>query len=169
MIWYKSQRHNNFSYILRKWLLQILLLIGILLLIDYLLVRPKLVNSSYWYIFIPFFSLLNFIQLCQQDRVNEIIIDTDFKEVSFKYYDINEGQVFKTYSFETLRLQISRTKTKLPFLEPIEINFLVGRWEVMSLSKSKDGFSSRDLNSLVTELNALTSPVMKMNSQSNKL
>jgi hypothetical protein len=117
----------------------------------------------------PFFSLLNFIQLCQQDRVKEIIIYTDLKEFSFKYYDINEGQVFKTYSFETLRLQISRTKTKLPFLEPIEINFLVGRWEVMSLSKSKDGFSSRDLNSLVTELNALTSPVMKMNSQSNKL
>jgi hypothetical protein len=158
MIWYRSKRHNNFSYIIKKWLLQTLLLIGILLVIDYFLIRPNLVNSSYWFLFLPFYSLLSFIQLCQQDRVNEIFIDTDFKEVSFKYYDINEGQVFKTYSFETLRLQISNTKRTLRFLKPIEINFLVGRWEVMSLSKSKDGFSTQDLDNLASALNVLTTP-----------
>ena len=138
--------------------MQTLLLIGILLVIDYFLIRPNLVNSSYWFLFLPFYSLLSFIQLCQQDRVNEIIIYTDFKEVSFKYYDINEGQVYKTYSFETLRLQISKTKRTFRFLRPIEINFLVGRWEVMSLSKSKDGFSTQDLDSLSSALNVLTTP-----------
>jgi hypothetical protein len=83
----------------------------------------------------------------------------DFKEVSFKYYDIYDGQVFKTYPFDALRLEIIKSKKSWLF-QTIEINFMIGKREVMSLSRSKDGFSVQDLNNLATTLDALTSLVM---------
>src|SRR5215212_1549364 len=146
MTWYKSQRHNNFRYIFRQWLITTLT-ISTPLLIDFLLPQLHLVNRSFWYMFIPAFSFFSFIGLCQEDRVNEIIVDTEFREITFKYYDINEGQVWKSYPFEEIRLQISTDKMSWLF-EPVTIYFLKGKREVMSISKSKDGFSIETLENL---------------------
>jgi hypothetical protein len=166
MNWFKSQRHNNFRYIVREWAITTLT-ISAPLLLDILMPELDLVNRSYWYYFIPAFSFFRFIGLCQLDRVNEIVIDTNLREVSFKYYDINEGEVWKSYPFETLRLKISPNKlnwlsNKMSWLfEPLTIYFLKGRQEVMSISKSKDGFSMETLESLKRTLEELTSTIKK--------
>jgi hypothetical protein len=159
MIWYRSKRQNDFSNLMKQWLLQVALLVCIPVIIKLLFPKHDLLNHSYWYLLLPFLSLTHFIQLCLPDRVNEIIIDMDFKEVSFKYYDIYDGQVFKTYPFDALRLEIIKSKKSWLF-QTIEINFMIGKREVMSLSRSKDGFSVQDLNNLATTLDALTSLVM---------
>jgi hypothetical protein len=159
MTWYRSQRHNNFRYIFRQWLITTLT-ISTPLFVDLLLPQLNLVNRSYWYMFIPAFSFLRFIGLCQEDRVNEIIIDTDFREITFKYYDIHERQVWKSYSFESLHLDISASRTGWLF-EPLTIYFLKGKREVMSVSRSKDGFSFETLESLKGTLEGLTSTIKK--------
>ena len=159
MTWYKSHRHNDFRYIFRQWLITTLL-VFIPIFIDIIFPQVNFINRSNWYVIISVLSITTLIRLCQEDRVNEIIVDPEFREITFKYYDINEGQVWKSYPFEQIRLQIS--KNKMPWVfEPVNICFFIGRSEIMSVSKSKDGFSVQVLESLSRTLEDLTSVIKK--------
>jgi hypothetical protein len=158
---FKSQRHNKFRYIMRSWVAEALILstpVLLNLLFSWLHVGDKL----FWYMFLPTFLIIRFIALCLDDRVNEIIVDTNLRAISFKYYNINEGQVLKSYPFEAIRLDIVVERT-LWGPKPITIYFLKGKREVMSVSKMKDGFSMETLENLKLNLQDLTSPVKRGN------
>jgi hypothetical protein len=158
---FKSQRHNDFRCIMRLWLVEALI-VSTPLLLNLLFPWLHIGSRLYWYIFLPTVLIMRFIGLCLDDRVNEIIIDTNLRAISFKYYDVNQGQVLKSYPFEAIRLDIVVGRT-LWGPKPITICFLKGKREVMSVSKTKDGFSMETLEDLKLSLQSLTSPVERRN------
>ena len=152
---YRSRRHHDKGFIYRQWI-KFTVVLFVPPLVDYLFPNANLVNSNYW-TFLIGFSIGRLISLCQEDRINEILIDTDARQIVFKYYDFNEGQVEKTLPFEKLKIDI-RTSKPFFLFEPIRIYFLKGNTEMLSVSQSKDGFSIATLNELKTELELLTAP-----------
>jgi len=159
MLTYQSERTNNWSFIVRQWLLTTIL-ISTPVIIDLLFPQINLINASYTYIFIPIVSLAKLFWLSQEDRINEIYIDTDTKQIVFKIYNPYGGHKTEVLSFDNLRVKIDTSKLTWLF-DPIAIYFLKNKTEIIKATKWKDGFSINTLDGLRKILDSITTPVTK--------
>jgi hypothetical protein len=107
---------------------------------------------------VPIYSLARLYWLAQEDRLNQVSIDTANQKIHFDYYNIYEGKGVLTLAFETLRIEIDTSKITWLF-NPITIYFLKNKMEVFKATKWKDGFSLDTLNDMRLTLESLTSPV----------
>ncbi len=143
---FQSQRHHNLAFLFKQWAFHILISITAFYLVTYVL-RGNFSFPPYF--LIGFLFITTWIDLARQDRINKISIDSSNGFIHFNYYDINEGQVKKTFSFGETRIKITRS----------EIYFFAGRKETFIISKTKDGFDKRTLREIRETLENLTSPV----------
>ena len=146
-ICYKSQRHHNLSYLLKLWVWKLLFVVVCFITVKYIF--QVFSNQSGLYFAIILWGLTSWIDIAQKDRINDITIDTINRVIIFSYYDINEGQVEKSFSFDEGRIKISKH----------EIYFYAGRKKTFWISKAKDGFDTNTFEQIKVSLEALTSPV----------
>jgi hypothetical protein len=147
-IYLRSERHNDLNYILRLWLSDILLFAAGLLIANYFFNFFSSLSS--FLMLITFLSVSTWINIAQQDRVNEISIDTLGESVTLRYYDINQGQVEKKFSFNELKVRLSKRT----------LYFSAGKKGQFSISKSKDGFSKESVQEIESFLERITKPVI---------
>jgi hypothetical protein len=147
-IYLRSERHNDLNYILRLWLSDILLFAAGLLITNYFFNFFSSLSS--FLMLITFLSVSTWINIAQQDRVNEISIDTLGESVTLRYYDINQGQVEKKFSFNELKVRLSKRT----------LYFSAGKKGQFSISKSKDGFSKESVQEIESFLERITKPVI---------
>lgn len=141
-----SPRHHNLSFLLKRWTAYTIILIIVSFLLKFLLHGEYSLATPFSLFFI---SLMLWIDLAREDRVNKFSIDRTKLLIHFNYYDINQGQVKKSFSFKGTRIKITRS----------EIYFFAGRKETFIISKAKDGFDKKTMNEIRETLENLTSPV----------
>jgi len=154
MIVFKSKKKNTLKTIIRKWTISALIFCIMAFVVNWFF--PEFIqHRSPWYFIISIFLLSHFIDLAQEDYINEITIDEENRKIIFQYYDINRGQTEITLDFETTRLRIDKKKSGST------IHFFNERSEIMFVSKSKDGFTTETLSALQRLLESITSSIDK--------
>jgi hypothetical protein len=143
----KSERHNNLKYLIRLWLFNVFLFAAGLLISYYLF--NFFSSHSGFLLLLAFLSIRTWINIAQEDRVNEISIDRLDETIILKYYDINEGQVEKEFSFNELKVRLYKRT----------LYFYAGKKGQFSISKSKDGFSKESVEQIKSFLERITKPV----------
>ena len=87
--------------------------------------------------------------------INQIVLDQSKKRIEILYYNIYQGNVEEKYLFSEITLNIETTYKDVYVKQ---ISFYIKRRSDIVLKRSKDNFSSVDLQSLKEMLYNITSP-----------
>ena len=146
-IYFKSRRNHNLTFLIKLWALNCFIAIAGIILASLFF---KVFSSQSPFLFgLIFIGFSCWVDIAQKDRINEITIDSMNRMIYYQYYDINEGQVKKSFSFDGGRIKILKN----------EIYFFEGKKNTFSISKAKDGFDSNMLDEIKKSLEAITRPV----------
>ena len=156
MIIFKPDRPNTSFPILKVWLLN-LLLFSVPIIYD-LLFPNNFIKDSYYYI-AGSVLLMNFLMIIFTDRLFELQIDKDERQLVF----LSKSLISKTkktlLSFDNGRLKIEKNKSRwFKIGDPLTLYFLHNKTEVFEITKSKDGFSVDTLNKICKTVQEISLP-----------
>ena len=152
---FQSLRQHNLKSIFISSLYRLLWPPAVLVLIQYIFPESKFAKDNwhlYTFLIVEVFSL--FIILTE-DSINEIVLDLSKKRIEILYYNIFQGNVEEKYLFSDITLNIETTHKDI---DVKQITFYIKKRADIVLKRSKDNFSSRDMQSLKEILYGITSP-----------
>lgn len=152
---FQSLRQHNLKSIFISSLYRLLWPLAVLVLIQYIFPESKFAKDNwhlYTFLIVEVFSL--FIILTE-DSINEIVLDLSKKRIEILYYNIFQGNVEEKYLFLDITLNIETTHKDI---DVKQIIFYIKKRADIVLKRSKDNFSSRDMQSLKEILYGITSP-----------
>ena len=128
---------------------------AVLVLIQYIFPESKFAKDNwhlYTFLIVEVFSLF---VILTEDSINEIVLDLSKKRIEILYYNIFQGNVEEKYLFSDITLNIETTNKDI---DVKQITFYIKKRADIVLKRSKDNFSSRDMQSLKEILYGITSP-----------
>jgi hypothetical protein len=153
---FNSAQANTRSFILKKWLVNsFVFLVGISVLLFTGLIR---INTS-WFLAIAML-VADLVSQFSKNRIKQIGIDENNRKVVIRYYNMDEGHVTTTHSFDRLQVRIREPISWLG-KSTISIEILAPKKHYFKISHQKDGFTDDSLENLKMELETLTSPSTK--------
>jgi hypothetical protein len=156
MMIFKTDRPNTSFAILKVWLLN-LLLFSVPIIYD-LLFPNNFIKDSYYYI-AGSVLLMNFLIIIFTDRLYELQIDNDERQLVFLSKSLLSKTKKTFLSFDNGRLEIEKNKSRwFKIGDPLTLYFLHNKTEVFEITKSKDGFSIDTLNKIYTTVQEISLP-----------
>ncbi len=152
---FQSQRQHNLKSIFISSLYRLLWPPAVLVLIQYIFPESKFAKDNwhlYTFLIVEVFSLF---VILTEDSINEIVLDLSKKRIEILYYNIFQGNVEEKYLFSDITLNIETTHKDI---DVKQITFYIKKRADIVLKRSKDNFSSRDMQSLKEILYGITSP-----------
>lgn len=152
---FQSLRQHNLKSIFISSLYRLLLPPAVLVLIQYIFPESKFAKDNwhlYTFLIVEVFSLF---VILTEDSINEIVLDLSKKRIEILYYNIFQGNVEEKYLFSDITLNIETTHKDI---DVKQITFYIKKRADIVLKRSKDNFSSRDMQSLKEILYGITSP-----------
>jgi hypothetical protein len=95
-----------------------------------------------------------------KNRIQEIGIDGNNRKILIRHYNMDEGFITTTHSFDHLQVRI-REPINLLGKTTISIEILAPKKRYFKISHHKDGFTDDSLENLKMELESLTRPSAK--------
>ena len=156
MIIFKPDRPNTSFAILKGWLLN-LLLFSVPIIYD-LLFPNNFIKDSYYYI-AGSVLLMNFLMIIFTDRLYELQIDNDERQLVFLSKSLLSKTKKTFLSFDNGRLEIEKNKSRwFKIGDLLTLYFLHNKTEVFEITKSKDGFSLDTLNKICATVQEISLP-----------
>ena len=152
---FQSLRQHNLKSIFISSLYRLLWPPAVLVLIQYIFPESKFAKDNwhlYTFLIVEVFSLF---VILTEDSINEIVLDLSKKRIEILYYNIFQGNVEEKYLFSDITLNIETTNKDI---DVKQITFYIKKRADIVLKRSKDNFSSRDMQSLKEILYGITSP-----------
>ncbi len=152
---FQSLRKHNLKSIFISSLYRLLWPPAVLVLIQYIFPESKFAKDNwhlYTFLIVEVFSLF---VILTEDSINEIVLDLSKKRIEILYYNIFQGNVEEKYLFSDITLNIETTHKDI---DVKQITFYIKKRADIVLKRSKDNFSSRDMQSLKEILYGITSP-----------
>lgn len=152
---FQSLRQHNLKSIFISSLYRLLWPPAVLVLIQYIFPESKFAKDNwhlYTFLIVEVFSLF---VILTEDSINEIVLDLSKKRIEILYYNIFQGNVEEKYLFLDITLNIETTHKDI---DVKQIIFYIKKRADIVLKRSKDNFSSRDMQSLKEILYGITSP-----------
>ncbi len=152
---FQSLRQHNLKSIFISSLYRLLWPPAVLVLIQYIFPESKFAKDNwhlYTFLIVEVFSLF---VILTEDSINEIVLDLSKKRIEILYYNIFQGNVEEKYLFSDITLNIETTHKDI---DVKQITFYIKKRADIVLKRSKDNFSSRDMQSLKEILYGITSP-----------
>ncbi len=152
---FQSLRKHNLKSIFISSLYRLLWPPAVLVLIQYIFPESKFAKDNwhlYTFLIVEVFSLF---VILTEDSINEIVLDLSKKRIEILYYNMFQGNVEEKYLFSDITLNIETTHKDI---DVKQITFYIKKRADIVLKRSKDNFSSRDMQSLKEILYGITSP-----------
>ena len=152
---FQSLRQHNLKSIFISSLYRLLWPPAVLVLIQYIFHESKFAKDNwhlYTFLIVEVFSLF---VILTEDSINEIVLDLSKKRIEILYYNIFQGNVEEKYLFSDITLNIETTHKDI---DVKQITFYIKKRADIVLKRSKDNFSTRDMQSLKEILYGITSP-----------
>ena len=152
---FQSLRQHNLKSIFISSLYRLLWPPAVLVLIQYIFPESKFAKDNwhlYTFLIVEVFSLF---VILTEDSINKIVLDLSKKRIEILYYNIFQGNVEEKYLFSDITLNIETTHKDI---DVKQITFYIKKRADIVLKRSKDNFSSRDMQSLKEILYGITSP-----------
>ena len=152
---FQSLRQHNLKSIFISSLYRLLWPPAVLVLIQYIFPESKFAKHNwhlYTFLIVEVFSLF---VILTEDSINKIVLDLSKKRIEILYYNIFRGNVEEKYLFSDITLNIETTHKDI---DVKQIIFYIKKRADIVLKRSKDNFSSRDMQSLKEILYGITSP-----------
>ncbi len=152
---FQSLRQHNLKSIFISSLYRLLWPPAVLVLIQYIFPESKFAKDNwhlYTFLIVEVFSLF---VILTEDSINEIVLDLSKKRIEILYYNMFQGNVEEKYLFSDITLNIETTHKDI---DVKQITFYIKKRADIVLKRSKDNFSSRDMQSLKEILYGITSP-----------
>lgn len=152
---FQSLRQHNLKSIFISSLYRLLWPPAVLVLIQYIFPESKFAKDNwhlYTFLIVEVFSLF---VILTEDSINEIVLDLSKKRIEILYYNIFQGNVEEKYLFSDITLNIETTHKDI---DVKQITFYIKKRADIVLKRSKDNFSTRDMQSLKEILYGITSP-----------
>ena len=102
---------------------------------------------------------MNFLMIIFTDRLYELQIDNDERQLVFLSKSLLSKTKKTFLSFDNGRLEIEKNKSRwFKIGDPLTLYFLQNKTEVFEITKSKDGFSIDTLNKICTTVQEICLP-----------
>jgi hypothetical protein len=155
---FKSTIHHNRSRFVLKQVTELLFSIAFIFVLyrmDYLTTQLLLVS-----IVIGLLFIITLVEESNRTIINEVVIDTEHRQVSFHCFRFWEGSSKRQISFNELKIEIYIQKPVWLF-QSLQIYFFKDKAREFYVSKRKDKFSKKTLEGLALLLGQLTKPATK--------
>ncbi|WP_462248519.1 hypothetical protein [Ferruginibacter sp.] len=152
---FQSMRQHNLKSIFISSLYQLLWPLALLVLIQYIFPESKFAKDKWHLYTFLIVEVFNLFVILTEDSINEIVLDQSKKRIEILYYNIFQGNMEEKYLFSDINLNI---ETGYKEVDVKQITFYIKKRADIVLKRSKDDFSSGDMQSLKEILYAITQP-----------